>query len=173
HGTPSSMSWDCSHRVTDSRALGRRKFWTVPVAPPNLSTCTPSFWSMVTYRFAIRVPMGQHVLRAHIPGIDDRARARDRDRFLDPADSHHGVGHGGKACGELDSLPAYGREPGKAEGDRIRTWPQLDDAVPALCVGDGRTHFLDEGRAGRLDRHAGQHRTRRVLHVAGNHASTG
>ena len=49
------------------------------------------------------------------------------------------------------------------EGDGVDAGPQRGDLVLARVVGDRRSHFFDQRGARRFDRHAGQHRARRVL----------
>ena len=66
----------------------------------------------------------------------------------------------------VDAFALDGAEAGQRERDGVGAGPQVDDLVLARAVGDDGADFLDQRRAGRLDRHAGQHRARRVFHHA-------
>ena len=59
-------------------------------------------------------------------------------------------------------------EAGQRERHGVGAGAQIDDAVLAGAVGDGRTRFLDERRARRFHGHARQHGAGRVLHDAGD-----
>ena len=62
------------------------------------------------------------------------------------------------------------REAGQREGDRVGARPQIDDAILAGFVGDGRARLLDQGRAAGLDGDARQHAAGRVFDDAGDGA---
>src|SRR5438309_10990120 len=51
----------------------------------------------------------------------------------------------------------------KAERDGVHAWPQVNDFVLTLFVGDNGSHSFDEGWARGFDSDAWQHRAGRVL----------
>src|SRR5262249_42695397 len=61
----------------------------------------------------------------------------------------------------------HGTETGEREGQGVRAWRQLGDAVLAAAVGDRGPDFFDQGGARGFDRHAGEYGFRGVAHDAG------
>ena len=84
------------------------------------------------------------------------------------ADPQLGVDRRGERSGQLDAFAPDGAEAGERERHRVGAGPQLLDPVLAGAVGDHRADLLDQRRARRFDRHAGQHRARRVADDAGD-----
>src|SRR6202040_179542 len=78
-----------------------------------------------------------------------------------------------EAWRQLDAFAPEGREAGERERHGVRAGNELDDAVLAAFVGDRASDLLDEDRARRLDRHAGQHRTGGVGDDARNSGGAG
>ena len=74
----------------------------------------------------------------------------------------------GKPRRQLDALSLHGAEAGQAEGDGVGAWPQIEDLVLALIVGHDRADFFNQGGTGSFHGHAGQYRTGRVAHQAGD-----
>ena len=87
-------------------------------------------------------------------------------RLFERADFHVRVDGGGEVRRQFEAVALEGLKSRQRERDGVGAGTQIDDAVRAFAVGDDRARFFDEHVARRFDRHAGQHRARRVLHDA-------
>ncbi len=96
--------------------------------------------------------------------VDDRALARDDDRFLERAEPHLGVDHGGERARQLDAFPLEHAEPCQRERDGVRAWPQVLDAVLPRSVGHRRANLFDECGARGFHRDSGKNRPGGVTH---------
>ena len=103
-------------------------------------------------------------LLADVLNVHDRAGARYRDRLLERAHAHLGVGRCGEPCRQLNPFPLERTEAGKDERDRIGPRPQVDNLVVALVVRDDGANLFNQRWAGRFYRDPGQHAARRVSH---------
>src|SRR6185295_18025877 len=104
--------------------------------------------------------------RLQLLRVDDVDHGRftgDDDGFGDGADFQVGVDGGREGTAQLDPLTLDCAETRQAERDRVRAGPQILDVVLAAPIGDGGAYFLDERRAGGLDRDARQDRPGAVL----------
>jgi hypothetical protein len=63
-----------------------------------------------------------------------------------------------EAWRQLDAFAPEGRKAGERERHGVGAGNELDDPVLAAFVGDRASDLLNENRARRLDRHAGQYR---------------
>ena len=98
--------------------------------------------------------------------VHDRARAGNRDGFLDIAHRQFHVDACREPGGELDALADQRAEPGQRVGDRVRARLEGHDQVLAGAVGHGRADLLDDVRASDFDGYAGQHAAGRIRHRA-------
>ena len=89
--------------------------------------------------------------------VDDRGFARHQHRLLESAYSHLHVDRH-REVGRQIELVAYDRgESWESERHLVGARAQVDDAVPALAVGDGDAAAFDEHRAAGLHGDPGQH----------------
>ena len=112
--------------------------------------------------------VGQHRLALGALQVHHRRLAGDRDGLFERADAQVGVHADRRRARQLHALTRDRAEPGQHEPHRVDARAQVLDAVLPGAVADGRPHLFNQRRAGRLDRHAGQHRARRVSNDAGN-----
>ncbi len=110
-----------------------------------------------TARQHVEQVTGDHGLFAGVRRVDQRGRARHRDRLLERPDPHVRVHRRREPRRQLDAVPLEGAKAGEREGNSIRAGPQIDDVVPALVVGDDAADLFDQGRTGGFHRDAGQH----------------
>ena len=86
--------------------------------------------------------------------VDDRILADDGDRTGERSDRERRVDDSSERSGELDAFALRRLPAGEREADRIRSEPQMFQAVASVAIGDGRPRLFDEGRAGGDDRDA-------------------
>ena len=98
-----------------------------------------------------------HRLRDRTVDVDQRRGAGDGDRLLELTECQLGVDSGGERRGQRDTVAPERAEAGEGERDRVVTRSEIDDAVAAGIVGDGRARAFDERGAGGLHGHTGQH----------------
>ena len=111
-----------------------------------------------------RDEVGRHVLAAAGGReVDDRAGAADGHRLVERADFQRHVDAGGKARVQLEALPHQRIETGELEAELVGAARQVDEAVPALAVGDRRDllHLQRRARRGDGRRRAARRRIRR------------
>ena len=106
-------------------------------------------------------------VRAH---VDDRRRAGNRDRLLEPAYGEFPVYRHREPGRQIQSFPNDGREPRQREGQRVVARAQIDQRVAAGSVRDRDAGTLDERRARRLDGCAGENAPGVVRDPAGEGA---
>ncbi|OLD18616.1 MAG: hypothetical protein AUJ01_07260 [Acidobacteria bacterium 13_1_40CM_3_65_5] len=111
----------------------------------------------------------QQVAREHLAlrrrlHVDERRGARDGDCFLDGSDLHLRV-HGRREV-RLEGNPftPHGLESRQLEGDQVRAWPEIDDAVRAGTIADRSPRPFDQRRAAGGDGHAREHGAARIPH---------
>ena len=112
----------------------------------------------------------ERLLLVHVLNVDERALAGDGDGLGERSDVQLNVDGGGEVRRQLDALPLGYAEARQREGDRVGARPQLRDLVLALTVGHSGADPLDQRRTAGFDRHAWQHRPRRVFHDSGDGA---
>ena len=114
--------------------------------------------------------VGEHGLLPDVLYVNDGAGPGHGDRFFDAANTELHIDCRREAGGQLDSFPDDRAEAGEKETDRIGPWPQVDDVIAALPIGDRNSLLLDQGWARGCYGDAGQHAARIVPHFTRNAA---
>jgi hypothetical protein len=140
-----------------------------PVGTSLVLVTTPGHEQHHAVVVADRGNRSQHVasegqLPARALHVDDRALARDDDRFLERAQSHLGIDDGREGSRELDSFPLEDTEPCERERDGVGARTQVFDPVLSRSIGHCCANLLDEGRTRSFDCHPGENRPRCVTH---------
>ena len=147
-----------AHVVAADLTTGRRR--------PERQCSEPD--DRLTGRERVEQLAGEHVLRSDVLRVDDGARAGYGDRLLQRSDLHVSIHVRCKPRRELDPFASARGESLQGKRDGVGARPQFGDLVPALCVGDGHAHFLNQRGTGGLHGHARQLRACRVLDFTGN-----
>ena len=105
----------------------------------------------------------EHLLVARARHVDGGRLAGDDDRLGHAPDFQVGVHRGDEAAVQLDALTLGRGEPGERKRHRICPRSQVLDGILTGPSGDDRARLLDERRARRFDRDAGQDGARGVL----------
>ena len=100
---------------------------------------------------------GDHLRALRLLHVDERRFTRHRDGLLEGADPHLHVDRHGEVRRQRELVAKDGGEAGKGERHLVGAGAQVDDAVPALAVGDGDAPAFDEHRTAGLDGDARQH----------------
>src|SRR5438093_436191 len=76
--------------------------------------------------------------------IDEWRLAGDGDRFREGTNLHVGVDGCREANGDGDAVALERIEAGEREGHCVGAWPQIDDRVAPVAVGDNGPDFFNQ-----------------------------
>ena len=118
-------------------------------------------------RDALQQLVGERLLRSCVARVDNRAFARDGNRFLNGRDGHLSINARAEPDGDDDAVADDSLETGELELHRICADSETGKLIRAGLAGHRRQR-LQQNRAGEGDRHAGQQAARLIRHLAEN-----